>query len=78
MESACKFIDDQGYTCPVYFDTAIDAAAKYGVNAVPVSYFIDAEGYFVAWAQGALPEDMLQQGVAMLLGGIRKIHEGGE
>lgn len=68
VESACKFIDDQGYTFPVYFDTDIDAAAKYGVNAVPVSYFIDAEGYFVAWAQGALTEDMLQQGVAMLLG----------
>ena len=45
-----------------------DAAAKYGVNAVPVSYFIDAEGYFVAWAQGALTEDMLRQGVDMILG----------
>ena len=41
---------------------------KYGVNAVPVSYFIDAEGNFVAWAQGALSADMLQQGMDMLLG----------
>lgn len=68
VESASQFISDQGYTFPVYFDTDIDAAAKYGVTAVPVSYFIDAEGYFVAWAQGALSEDMLQQGVDMLLG----------
>lgn len=67
VESASKFISDQGYTFPVYFDTDIDAAMKYGVSAVPVSYFIDAEGYFVAWAQGALTEDMLQQGVDMLL-----------
>lgn len=68
VESASSFVSEQGYTFPVYYDTEIDAAARYGVNAVPVSYFIDAEGYFVAWAQGALSEDMLQQGVDLLLG----------
>ena len=68
VESASAFIAEKGYTFPVYYDTDIDAAMKYGVSAVPVSYFIDAEGYFVAWAQGALTEDMLQQGVDMLLG----------
>ena len=68
VESASAFITEQGYTFPVYYDTDIDAAMKYGVNAVPVSYFIDAEGYFVAWAQGALSADMLQQGMDLLLG----------
>ena len=68
VESASAFIEEKGYTFPVYYDTDIDAAVKYGVSAVPVSYFIDAEGYFVAWAQGALTADMLQQGMDMLLG----------
>ena len=68
VETASKFISDQGYTFPVYFDTDIDAAMKYGVSAVPVSYFLDEQGNFVAWAQGALSADMLQQGVDMLLG----------
>jgi len=68
VESASAFIEEKGYTFPVYYDTDIDAAVKYGVSAVPVSYFIDAEGYFVAWAQGALSADMLQQGMDMLLG----------
>ncbi len=68
VESASAFIEEKGYTFPVYYDTDIDAAMKYGVSAVPVSYFIDAEGYFVAWAQGALSADMLQQGMDMLLG----------
>lgn len=68
VESASSFVTEQGYTFPVYYDTDIDAAMVYGVSAVPVSYFIDAEGYFVAWAQGALSADMLQQGVDMLLG----------
>ena len=67
VESASAFITEKGYTFPVYYDTDIDAAAKYGVSAVPVSYFIDAEGNFVAWAQGALSADMLQQGMDMLL-----------
>ena len=67
VESASAFIKEKGYTFPVYYDTDIDAAMKYGVSAVPVSYFIDAEGYFVAWAQGALSSDMLQQGIDMIL-----------
>jgi thiol-disulfide isomerase/thioredoxin len=68
VETASAFIAEKGYTFPVYYDTDIDAAAKYGVNAVPVSYFIDEEGYFVAWAQGALSADMLQQGMDLILG----------
>lgn len=68
VETASAFIEEKGYTFPVYYDTDIDAAMKYGVSAVPVSYFIDAEGNFVAWAQGALSADMLQQGMDMLLG----------
>ena len=68
VESASAFIEEKGYTFPVYYDTDIDAAMKYGVSAVPVSYFLDAEGNFVAWAQGALSADMLQQGMDMLLG----------
>ena len=68
VESASAFIEEKGYTFPGYYDTDIDAAAKYGVSAVPVSYFINAEGRFVAWAQGAMDADMLQQGMDMLLG----------
>ena len=68
VESASAFIAEKGYTFTVYYDTDIDAAMKYGVNAVPVSYFIDAEGRFAAWAQGALSADMLQQGMDMVLG----------
>ena len=67
VDSASAFIQEQGYTFPVYYDTDLSAAQAYGVSSVPVTYFIDAEGYFVAWARGAMTEDMLQQGVDMLL-----------
>ena len=67
VESASAFLDGAGYTFPVYYDTDVDAAYQYGVQAVPVTYFIDAEGNLVAYAQGALSEDMLQQGVDLLM-----------
>ena len=68
LESASAFLAEKGYTFPVYYDTDIDAAMKYGVSAVPVTYFIDAQGYFVAWARGAMNADMLQQAMDKLLG----------
>ena len=67
VETASKFIADAGYQFPVYFDTEYSGAIAYGVNAVPVTYFIDAEGNFVAWQQGVLSADNLQIGIEMLL-----------
>ncbi|MGM9589049.1 MAG: redoxin domain-containing protein [Faecousia sp.] len=67
VDSASSFIAEQGYTFPVYFDSDWSGAAAYGVNAVPVTYFIDAEGNFVAWKQGTLSVETLQQGIDMLL-----------
>jgi len=68
VESASSFVASQGYSFPVYFDTDMDAAYKYGVNAVPVTYFIDAEGYLVTYGQGMLSAEMLESGIGMLLG----------
>ena len=67
VTSASAFIEKQGYTFPVYYDTDLDAAMKYGVNAVPVTYFIDASGNFVTYRQGALSADVLQIGIDLLL-----------
>ena len=66
VEVASEFVSGQGYQFPVFYDTDVDAAAVYGVSAVPVTYFIDAEGYLVAMGQGALSADNLAQGIAML------------
>ena len=68
VETAAAFIEAQGYTFPVYFDTEFDAAITYGVNAVPVTYFIDAEGILVAQGRGALDSAALQVGIDMITG----------
>ena len=56
----------EGYTFPVLFDLDLDAAMTYGVTALPTTYFLDAEGNLVAWAQGAINEQTLQQGLEMI------------
>ena len=66
VESASAFIADSGYTFPVYYDTDVNGAQVYGVSAVPVTYFIDAEGYLVAMGQGALSAENLEQGISMI------------
>ena len=67
VEKASAFIKEQGYTFPVFYDTAMEGAYTYGVSGIPVTYFINAEGVFVAYYQGAMTADILQQGMDMLL-----------
>ena len=67
VETAADFLREKGYTFPAYFDTDMEAAMVYGVQAIPVTYFIDDAGELVAWGQGALQAESLQKGVNLLL-----------
>lgn len=67
VDSASAFIKEQGYSFPVYYDTDMNAAEVYGVNSVPITYFIDAEGYGIARAMGAIGAEDLQTGIDMIL-----------
>ena len=69
VETASSFIAEQGYTFPVYYDTDLAATSAYNTSGLPVTYFIDAEGNFVAWQQGMLTAETLQIGIDMLLAG---------
>lgn len=67
VEKASAFVADRGFTFPVYYDTELQAASAYNTSGLPVTYFLDAEGYFVAWQQGMLTADTLQKGIDLLL-----------
>ena len=69
VDSASKFIADQEYTFPVFYDTESDAsaAATYRAYSLPTTFFIDAEGYVIAQAIGAINADTLQKGIDMIL-----------
>lgn len=66
VEIAADFIAEHGYTFPVLYDTASDAAVTYGVYSLPTTYFIDADGYVVAQAKGAIDAQTLQLGIDMI------------
>ena len=66
LETAKAFLTEAGYSFPVYFDTDMDAAMTYGVNSLPSTYFIDAEGHAIAVAQGMIDAATLQQGIDMI------------
>lgn len=65
-ETAISYIEESGYTFPVYFDTDQDAAYTYGVYSIPSTYFIGADGSAVAMAQGAIDGSVLDQGISMI------------
>lgn len=67
-EVAHAYVEEQGYTFPVYYDSDMAGAQAYGVYAVPVTYFIDGEGNIVTQAMGMLTKEALQQGIDALLG----------
>ena len=67
VETASAYVDGQGYTFPVYFDSDYSGAIAYSVNAVPATYFIDENGALVAYGKGAMSADVLQRGIDMLL-----------
>jgi len=66
IKTASDFISKNGYGFPVFYDTAVDAAMTYGVYSIPSTYFIDAEGYAIAQATGAIDAQTLQRGIDMI------------
>ncbi len=66
VESARGFIHMMEYSFPVYYDTDMDATAKYGIESIPTTFFIDAEGDLIAYYTGAMSGDTLKQGIGMI------------
>lgn len=67
MKTATTFLDDSGYTFPVYYDKDTDAAYTYQVYGIPVTYFINAEGHLIAQGTSALDAETIKQGIGMIL-----------
>ena len=66
VETASSFIEESGYSFPVYYDTNYSAAITYSVSSLPTTYFIDADGNLIAHARGAINDATLQKGIDMI------------
>ncbi len=66
LETATDFLDENGYTLPAFFDTEMEGAQSYQVASIPTTFFIDKDGYVIAYYTGSLTADLLQQGISMI------------
>jgi thiol-disulfide isomerase/thioredoxin len=66
VEKGARYVQDQGFSFPVYFDTGQEAAYTYGIRSIPTTLFIDKDGYIVSGAQGAINEITLRRGIKLL------------
>ncbi len=67
VESVTKFIEDAGYSFPVYFDTSMEGAYTYSAYSIPMTLFITPDGRLVHTQMGAMSEDTLVKFVETLM-----------
>ena len=66
LDTAREFIEVEGYSFPVYFDSTFMGSYTYGASSIPLTYFIDAQGQMIAYYRGAMSADILQQGIDLI------------
>lgn len=63
VASASEFIAENGYTFPVYYDTKMEGAYVYSVYSLPMTLFIDADGYVTGKSTGMISGENLLKGI---------------
>ena len=66
-EDALAFIEEKGYTFPVYYDTDLSATMAYGAYSLPATGFITESGVFAGGQMGAMSEETLVNYLEQLL-----------
>lgn len=65
-ENGAGYIESNGYTFPILFDTDQSAAYAYGISSIPTTLFIDREGYIVDGKVGQISESGLRRGIELI------------
>ena len=66
VDTARQYVEEQGYTFPILFDTNYEAATAYMISSIPTTYFLDREGNLTAHAVGAINAAVLEKGIEMI------------
>lgn len=66
VETAQKYIEDNGYAFEPLFDTSSHAAMTYGAYSLPTTFFINKDGHVIAQAVGAINAETLETGIDMI------------
>lgn len=65
-EKATKYVKEQGFNFPIFFDTKGEAVSNYHVTGFPTTYFIDADGNLVTYANGMINYETLKRVIDMI------------
>ncbi|MDF2565718.1 MAG: alkyl hydroperoxide reductase/Thiol specific antioxidant/Mal allergen [Massilibacillus sp.] len=61
-----KYVQDQGYDFPVYFDNEQQGLNTYRISSIPTTLIIDSAGNVVAEYQGAFDEKTLAKAINLI------------
>ena len=60
-ESGRAYVEEQGFTFPVYYDLEMDGVLNYGIRAFPTTYILNGEGRLVTGGSGMITKETLQE-----------------
>lgn len=60
------YVDEQGFSFPIYFDLKQSAANAYGISSIPTTIFIDVDGNVVTGQEGMMDEQTLRAGIELI------------
>ena len=66
VKTASAYINNNGFSFPVFYDTDLDGAYTYDIYSVPTTFFIDKDGYVIAYASGVIDEASLKNGITLI------------
>ena len=67
VDVAKEFIEENGYTFPVYYDVDLDAASSYYNGGVPITVFIDRDGALFYRQTGMMTEKSINAYIEALI-----------
>ena len=62
-----RYVLDNGFDMPIFFDVMQEGAFAYGIHSIPTTIFIDNEGYVITGVQGAIDEEILRGAIGFIL-----------
>ncbi len=67
VEHEQAYIDEKGYTFPVYYDTANQVAYGFGISSLPLTYFMYDDFTFYGYIPGMTNASLLEQCIQVIL-----------
>lgn len=62
-----EYLNEKGYTFPVYYDSGAEGAYTYGISSIPATVFIDKDGNIASAYRGAMSEEVFERYIKTIM-----------